>query len=77
MDREAWRPEVHGVSKSQTRLNELNCISKQPPSSYRKSLGYGRAIGLSMFVDQRPPAVWDATRDGAGKRTYHELGAKA
>ena len=30
-----------------------------------------------MFVAQRPPAVWDATRDGVGKRTSHELGAKA
>ena len=23
LDREAWRPVVHGVAKSQTRLNEL------------------------------------------------------
>ena len=26
MDREAWRALIHGVTKSQTRLNELNCI---------------------------------------------------
>ena len=30
-----------------------------------------------MFVAQRPSAMLGATRDGAGKRTYHELGAKA
>ena len=29
-----------------------------------------------MFVAQRPSAMLGATRDGAGKRTYHELGAK-
>ena len=25
MDMEAWRAAVHGISKSQTRLSELNC----------------------------------------------------
>ena len=32
MDREAWRATIHGVAKSQTRLNdstELNCIPRE------------------------------------------------
>ena len=32
MDREAWRAAIHGVTKSQTRVTELNWTVKNPPA---------------------------------------------
>ena len=66
MDREAWRAAVHGVTKSRTRLTELNWvifihIICKASTSYRAHMGSGSQaswMAKSIFLP-----VWKATSE--------------